>query len=92
MNLTFTAFPLFLIAILAFIAISWLRFFGKYRKIPKLHQYAQTFPDLVKNGRATCCACGSNQIYIRVYHRLHTKTLNYHVCRVCGKTLYRSTS
>ncbi|WP_424407259.1 hypothetical protein [Pasteurella sp. PK-2025] len=74
--------------------------YGAYRIISKLNNiegkdfeaYRKRYPDLVKDGKVTCCNCGGNSIYIMrerpnsfLFHGIMV-----HTCRTCGCTLYFS--
>ncbi len=56
-------------------------------KTPTFDKYRVKYPDKVKEGKVFCYSCDSDNVYLK-----HHQQLNFHICKTCGKTLYKSTS
>lgn len=82
-------FIIFVIVIIGYTIFSSLR---KYKAIATFECYKKLYPQLVHAHGIECFRCGGRQIYIRQVGNIGSKVLNLHVCKTCGKNLYRSES
>jgi hypothetical protein len=87
-----------LIQILPFLAFVGILYFlitsksRKYKKQPTFEEYKEKHPNLVSNGKIQCSSCGGKDIFVRRVFAGGSKEHNIHLCKSCGKSLYRSTT
>jgi hypothetical protein len=79
------------IFVLAIIALVFF-LISKRRKqsLSTFDEYKENNPELVSNGKISCSSCGGRDIFVRNVGTTLTKISNIHMCRSCGKSLYRS--
>lgn len=87
---TMEFFLLFFVLGFAFIVFSGIRGVIKHKSIATFEQYNTLHPDLIRDGKVYCCKCNGKDIYIQNIGHTTSSMLNYHLCRTCGTTLYRS--
>ena len=86
------------IKILLFVAFVGMLYFlitsksRKYKKQPTFEEYKEKYPNLVSNGKIQCSSCGGKDIFVRRVFAGGSKEHNIHLCKSCGKSLYRSTT
>ena len=64
--------------------------FATFDKDFTLQDYLREHPDCKVSGGVKCCHCGGRGVYLRTVGRGIGAVLNSHVCRTCGRELYRS--
>jgi DNA-directed RNA polymerase subunit RPC12/RpoP len=62
----------------------------KYQDTPTFVEYKRLNPTLIDDGQVTCVHCGGKHIFLKQVGKTPKSILNFHVCKTCGSTLYRS--
>jgi hypothetical protein len=83
---------IFILTIIFFIVYSLYKSTKGYKSLSTFDEYKENHPKLVSNGKVSCSSCGGRDIFVRKIGHTPTKILNIHMCRSCGKSLYRSTT
>jgi len=64
----------------------------KYKKQPTFQEYKEKYPNLVSGDKIQCSSCGGKNIFVRRVFTGGSQEHNIHLCKSCGKSLYRSTT
>ena len=82
---------LFGVSLVVFIITKLIRLNRKVNSQTFSH-YQNQYPNLVKNGRVTCFACGGKSIHLQTIGSTPRSLWKAHTCRTCGTILYYSKS
>lgn len=83
-------FTIFIGAIILIILMNFVRYF-RIMNYPTFDEYRRKNPGAFQYGIWTCVNCGSRSSYIMFYDNPgSTRGPKRHICRGCGKILYRT--
>lgn len=88
----FTVIPIIIAVGFVFIIANLFRGYGKYKAIPTFDEYRASNSSLVCDGKVQCRNCSGTNIFLKNVGNTNNHLLNFHICKSCGTTLYRSES
>lgn len=62
----------------------------KLKSVPSFAEYRENNPEAFKEGKVQCNQCSGWDIFLKEVGRAGSSIINFHVCKSCGSTLYRS--